>query len=108
MTILAPVTKSESSTDPRDPLARLENLFDPGTTLPLHARDKSGVLAASGNIAGVRTIGYSSDATVIGGPVGVDGCKHRVKPIHTCIARYCPRSVIWHLHYTLPGAQSAA
>ena len=71
MTILAPVTKSESSTDPRDPLARLENLFDPGTTMPLHARDKSGVLAASGNIDGVRTIAYCSDATVMGGAMGV-------------------------------------
>ena len=35
MTILAPVTRSGTSTDPRDPLARLENLFDTGTTVPL-------------------------------------------------------------------------
>ncbi|GAA3190826.1 hypothetical protein GCM10020255_089920 [Rhodococcus baikonurensis] len=90
MTILAPVTKSESSTDPRDPLARLENLFDPGTTVPLHARDKSGVLAASGNIDGVRTIAYCSDATVMGGAMGVDGCKHLVKAIDTAIEEESP------------------
>jgi len=84
MTILAPVTKSESSTDPRDPLARLENLFDPGTTVPLHARDKSGVLAASGNIDGVRTIAYCSDATVMGGAMGDVGC--RVAPWASTVA----------------------
>lgn len=67
MTILAPATKSDASIDPRDPLARLEKLFDAGTVVPLHPRDKSGVLAASGNIDGVRTIAYCSDATVMGG-----------------------------------------
>ena len=76
MTILAPVTRSGTSTDPRDPLARLENLFDAGTTVPLHDRDKSGILAASGEIDGVHTIAYCSDATVMGGAMGVDGCKH--------------------------------
>jgi acetyl-CoA/propionyl-CoA carboxylase carboxyl transferase subunit len=96
MTILAPVTKSESSTDPRDPLARLENLFDPGTTVPLHARDKSGVLAASGNIDGVRTIAYCSDATVMGGAMGVDGCKHLVKAIDTAIEEESPIVGLWH------------
>lgn len=90
MTILAPVTKSESSTDPRDPLARLENLFDPGTTVPLHPRDKSGVLAASGKIDGVRTIAYCSDATVMGGAMGLDGCKHLVDAINTAIDEQTP------------------
>ena len=67
MTILSPLTRSGSSTDPRDPVARLEKLFDAGTMVPLHDRDKSGLLAAAGDIDGVHTVAYCSDATVMGG-----------------------------------------
>ena len=96
MTILAPVTRSGTSTDPRDPLARLENLFDTGTTVPLHERDKSGILAASGEIDGVHTIAYCSDATVMGGAMGVDGCKHIVAAIDTAIEQRAPIVGVWH------------
>ncbi|MFY2788413.1 acyl-CoA carboxylase subunit beta [Rhodococcus sp. KRD162] len=96
MTILAPVTRSGTSTDPRDPLARLENLFDTGTTVPLHDRDKSGILAASGEIDGVHTIAYCSDATVMGGAMGVDGCKHIVAAIDTAIEQRAPIVGVWH------------
>ncbi len=48
MTILDPATLRETTVDPRDPLARLEKLFDPGSLELLHTRDKSGVLAAVG------------------------------------------------------------
>ncbi len=96
MTVLAPATQSEASTDPRDPLARLAKLFDAGTVAPLHDRDKSGVLAASGEIDGVRTIAYCSDATVMGGAMGVDGCKHIVAAIDTAIAEKAPVIGLWH------------
>ena len=101
MTILAPVTKSESSTDPRDPLARLENLFDPGTTVPLHARDKSGVLAASGNIDGVRTIAYCSDATVMGGATPMTTARFITAPMARMTVRpkavSRSRSSVWRM-----------
>ncbi|OZD52466.1 propionyl-CoA carboxylase subunit beta [Rhodococcus sp. 06-1477-1B] len=96
MTILAPVTRSGTSTDPRDPLTRLEKLFDAGTTVPLHDRDKSGILAASGEIDGVHTIAYCSDATVMGGAMGVDGCKHIVAAIDTAIEQRAPIVGVWH------------
>src|SRR6476620_2311115 len=96
MTILAPATKSDASIDPRDPLARLEKLFDAGTVVPLHPRDKSGVLAASGNIDGVRTIAYCSDATVMGGAMGVEGCKHIVTAIDTALEEDAPIVGLWH------------
>ncbi|NLU82828.1 carboxyl transferase domain-containing protein [Rhodococcus sp. HNM0569] len=96
MTVLAPATRSAAATDPRDPLARLERLFDPGTTTPLHARDKSGVLAASGTIDGVRTIAYASDATVMGGAMGIDGCTHIVHAIDTAIEEGAPVVGLWH------------
>lgn len=96
MTILAPITRSDSQLDPRDPMARLENLFDAGTAVPLHDRDKSGVLAAAGEIDGVRTIAYCSDATVMGGAMGVEGCKHIVNAINTAIEEQSPIVGVWH------------
>ncbi|MGW0041102.1 acyl-CoA carboxylase subunit beta [Rhodococcus sp. NPDC003348] len=96
MTILDPVTRPDSQLDPRDPLARLEKLFDAGTTTTLHPRDKSGVLAASGEIDGVRTIAYCSDATVMGGAMGVEGCKHIVAAIDAAIEEQVPIVGVWH------------
>ncbi|MFF0818253.1 acyl-CoA carboxylase subunit beta [Rhodococcus sp. NPDC003318] len=96
MTIVDPITRPDTQLDPRDPLARLEKLFDAGTTTPLHPRDKSGVLAASGEIDGVRTIAYCSDATVMGGAMGVEGCTHIVAAIDTAIADRVPIVGVWH------------
>ncbi|WP_137874058.1 carboxyl transferase domain-containing protein [Rhodococcus sp. Q] len=96
MTILDPITRSDTQLDPRDPLARLEKLFDAGTTVALHPRDKSGVLAASGEIDGVRTIAYCSDATVMGGAMGVEGCKHIVAAIDAAIEDQVPIVGVWH------------
>ncbi|MBH0779954.1 acyl-CoA carboxylase subunit beta [Nocardia bovistercoris] len=96
MTIMAPAFQQETATDPRDPLGRLQRFFDPGTVLPLHPRDKSGVLAAIGEVDGVRTVAYCSDATVMGGAMGVEGCKHIVDAIDTAIDSGVPVVGIWH------------
>ncbi|MFC4127064.1 acyl-CoA carboxylase subunit beta [Nocardia rhizosphaerae] len=95
MTIIAPAFH-DASTDPRDPLGRLQRFFDPGTVLPLHPRDKSGVLAAIGEVDGVRTVAYCSDATVMGGAMGVAGCKHIVDAIDTAIESGIPVVGLWH------------
>ncbi|NKY89428.1 acyl-CoA carboxylase subunit beta [Nocardia veterana] len=95
MTIMAPA-QADATTDPRDPLGRLQRFFDPGTVLPLHPRDKSGVLAAIGEVDGIRTVAYCSDATVMGGAMGVDGCKHIVDAIDTAIDSRIPVVGIWH------------
>ena len=65
MTTLAPEATAAESLDPRDPLLRLQTFFDPGSVKPLHERDKSGVLAASGTVNGVHTIAFATDGTVI-------------------------------------------
>ena len=51
----APEATAAESLDPRDPLLRLSTFFDPGSVKPLHERDKSGVLAASGTVNGAGT-----------------------------------------------------
>ncbi|WP_280402805.1 acyl-CoA carboxylase subunit beta [Nocardia carnea] len=96
MTTMAPARHQETATDPRDPLGRLQRFFDPGTVLPLHPRDKSGVLAAIGEVDGVRTVAYCSDATVMGGAMGVEGCKHIVAAIDTAIDSGVPVVGLWH------------
>ncbi|WP_338773542.1 carboxyl transferase domain-containing protein [Nocardia vulneris] len=96
MTTMASALHQATSTDPRDPLGRLQRFFDPGTLLPLHPRDKSGVLAAIGEVDGVRTVAYCSDATVMGGAMGVEGCKHIVDAIDTAIDSGVPVVGIWH------------
>ncbi|MFR9753166.1 acyl-CoA carboxylase subunit beta [Nocardia sp. 004] len=96
MTVIAPALHQETAPDPRDPLGRLQRFFDPGTILPLHPRDKSGVLAAIGEVDGVRTVAYCSDATVMGGAMGVAGCKHIVDAIDTAIDSDVPVVGLWH------------
>ncbi len=98
MTIMAPANNTpEASTDPRDPLRRLDQLFDSGSTSLLHPRDKSGVLAAIG--CDRRRPHQSPTAptrTVMGGAMGVEGCKHIVDAIDTAIEPRAPVVGLWH------------
>ena len=96
MTTLAPEATAAESLDPRDPLLRLSTFFDPGSVKPLHERDKSGVLAASGTVNGVHTIAFATDGTVMGGAMGVDGCAHIVRAYDTAIDEQAPIVGIWH------------
>ena len=91
-----PATDVNESIDPRDPLLRLATFFDDGSVELLHERDKSGVLAAAGTVNGVRTIAFCTDGTVMGGAMGVDGCKHIVDAYDVAIDEQSPIVGIWH------------
>lgn len=95
MTILAPEAIDESL-DPRDPFLRLSTFFDDGTVELLHERDRSGVLAAAGTVKGVRTIAFCTDGTVMGGAMGIEGCRHIVAAYDTAIEEQSPIVGIWH------------
>ena len=82
--------------DPRDPILRLENLFDPASVELLTEPDSSGAVAVRGRVDGVPTIGYATDGTVMGGAMGVDGCRHIVAAIDTAITEDLPVVGIWH------------
>jgi acetyl-CoA/propionyl-CoA carboxylase carboxyl transferase subunit len=82
--------------DPRDPAARLLRFFDEGSMQPLVASDGSGVLAARGTVEGAPTVAYCSDATVMGGAMGLDGCRHIVDAIDTALRERLPVVGIWH------------
>ncbi len=95
MTTLAPDTVDESL-DPRDPLLRLKRFFDDGSVELLHERDRSGVLAATGSVNGLRTVAFATDGTVMGGAMGLEGCTHIVNAYDTAIEEQSPIVGIWH------------
>ncbi|HJC30294.1 MAG TPA: acyl-CoA carboxylase subunit beta [Candidatus Dietzia intestinipullorum] len=95
MTITTTVDQN-TQIDPRDPVARLENLFDPASLEFLTEPDASGALAARGQIDGVPTVAYATDATVMGGAMGLDGCRHIVHAIDVAIEQDVPVVGVWH------------
>ncbi len=82
--------------DPRDPEDRLLRFFDPDSVSLLAPRDTSGVAAARGTVSGARAIAFCTDATVMGGAMGVDGCRHIVDAIDTALRERVPVVGIWH------------
>ena len=89
MTITSPVDQN-TQIDPRDPVVRLENLFDPASLEFLTEPDASGALAARGQIDGVPTVASATDATVMGGAIGLDGCRPIVHAIDVDIEQDVP------------------
>jgi len=86
----------QAEIDPRDPELRLQNLFDEGSLELLAPRDSSGVLAARGRINGGVTIAFCTDATVMGGAMGTEGCIHIVDAIDTAVRERVPVIGMWH------------
>ena len=83
--------------DPRNPLTRLGHLFDQGTMELIIPDDAtSGMVAAIGHIEGSPTVAFCSDATVMGGAMGVDGCKVVVQAYARAMADRLPIIGIWH------------
>lgn len=82
--------------DPRDPEDRLRRFFDAASMQQLGPRDDSGVLAARGTVSGSPAIAFCTDATVMGGAMGVDGCRHIVDAIDTALREHVPVVGIWH------------
>ena len=63
--------------DPRNPNFRLRTLLDAGSVELITADDDSGMLAATGMINGCRVVAFCSDPTVMGGAMGMHGCRSR-------------------------------
>ncbi|SFO25633.1 acetyl-CoA/propionyl-CoA carboxylase carboxyl transferase subunit [Geodermatophilus obscurus] len=85
-----------STPGPRDPEGRLLRLLDAGSTTLLAPRDTSGVVAARGTVGGSPVVAFCTDATVMGGAMGVDGCRHVVDAIDTALRERVPVVGIWH------------
>src|SRR3954468_4333327 len=82
--------------DVRDPVLRLEKLFDVGSRELLRPRDDSGVVAARGRINGSEAAAFCTDATVMGGAMGSAGCRHIVDTIDLAVRERTPVIGLWH------------
>ncbi|GIF00772.1 acyl-CoA carboxylase subunit beta [Paractinoplanes rishiriensis] len=102
-----------AAVDNRDPELRLRALFDRGTLRllaprdsaatdawrrgePEALRDESGVLYARGEVDGTPAIAFATDATRMGGAMGLVGCRHIVDAIDTAVRERVPVLGLWH------------
>jgi acetyl-CoA/propionyl-CoA carboxylase carboxyl transferase subunit len=90
------VATDTSTVDHRDPEVRLRSLFDAGSLRLSIARDDSGVLWARGEIEGTPAIAYATDATIMGGAMGTEGCRHIVDAIDAAVRDRVPVLGLWH------------
>ncbi|MGZ4602821.1 MAG: acyl-CoA carboxylase subunit beta [Kineosporiaceae bacterium] len=59
-------------------------------------RDTSGAMAARGTVEGSPAIAFCTDGTVMGGAMGVEGCRHIVDAIDLALRERVPCVGIWH------------
>lgn len=88
--------KLPRSEDPRNPVTRLAALFDEGTLELITPDDDSGMIAAVGNVDGTPVVAFCSDATVMGGAMGDDGCRVVVDAYHRALTDRVPIIGLWH------------
>ncbi len=80
----------------RDPLSRLEALFDAGSLELLQPADHSGTLAGTGSIGGVHAVAFASDPRVQGGAMGAAGCQLIVAAYEHAVQAGAPIIGLWH------------
>jgi acetyl-CoA/propionyl-CoA carboxylase carboxyl transferase subunit len=84
------------ATPPGEPQTRLDALFDPGSAWLGSGPGRNGALWAWGTIDGSPVIGYATDATIMGGATGPEGCWHIVDAIDTAVRKRVPLIGLWH------------
>jgi len=95
-TAVAAPAKLDRRDDPRHPLHRLAALLDDGSLSLLSPDDECGMLAATGTVDGNPVVAFCSDATVMGGAMGDEGCQVVVDAYHRALADGVPIIGLWH------------
>ncbi len=97
-TATVPVKKARlpRDQDPRNPRFRLAALLDEGTVSYLPGEPDTGMLTATGAIDGIRVVAFCSDATLMGGAMGAEGCAEVVRAYHRAMIDRVPIVGIWH------------
>ena len=88
--------KLPRSEDPRNPVTRLGALLDEGTLELITPDDDSGMIAAVGTVDGTPVVAFCSDATVMGGAMGDEGCRVVVDAYHRALTDRVPIIGLWH------------
>jgi acetyl-CoA/propionyl-CoA carboxylase carboxyl transferase subunit len=97
----APATRAKPAKlpraeDPRNPVTRLTALLDEGSLELISPDDESGMIAAIGTVDGTRVVAFCSDATVMGGAMGDEGCRVVVDAYHRALTDRVPIIGLWH------------
>ncbi|GAA4688370.1 acyl-CoA carboxylase subunit beta [Nocardioides nanhaiensis] len=82
--------------DPRNPVTRLRALVDEGSLELITPDDDSGMVAALGTVQGAPVVAFCSDATVMGGAMGDQGCRVVVDAYHRAMTDQVPIIGLWH------------
>jgi len=82
--------------DPRNPVKRLGAFFDADSLELISNDDTSGMLAAVGRVNGAPAVAFCSDATVMGGAMGDEGCKVVVHAYERAVRDSVPIVGLWH------------
>jgi acetyl-CoA/propionyl-CoA carboxylase carboxyl transferase subunit len=82
--------------DFRDPEVRLRALFDDDSLRLINGVDDSGVRYARGEVDGTLAIAFATDATRMGGAMGIEGCLHIVDAIDAAVRERVPVIGLWH------------
>jgi acetyl-CoA/propionyl-CoA carboxylase carboxyl transferase subunit len=85
----------EGVTLPRDPIVRLEALFDPGSLDLITEDDGSGAIAGTGLIHGTGAVAFASDPRTQGGAMGEAGCAAIVAAYDEAVTRGVPVIGLW-------------
>jgi acetyl-CoA/propionyl-CoA carboxylase carboxyl transferase subunit len=89
-------TQPELARDPRDPWLRLEKLCDDRSLRALAADSGSGVVTATGRIAGGAVVVFATDPRVQGGALGAAGCADIAEAYDVALRERMPVIGIWH------------
>lgn len=84
------------SVDPRDPELRMNRLVNSRSLELITPRDKSGMLAGIGKIAGNPVVMFASDATIQSGALGPEGARVIVTAYQRAMELQIPVIGIWH------------
>ncbi|HVQ88606.1 MAG TPA: carboxyl transferase domain-containing protein [Actinomycetes bacterium] len=96
VTTAAKKPKIDRADDPRNPKKRLTAFFDAGTFVQLTADGDSGMLAGHGIVNGSHAVAFASDATIMGGAMGAEGCKVILAAYARALADDVPIIGLWH------------
>ncbi|MEI9907028.1 MAG: carboxyl transferase domain-containing protein [Actinomycetota bacterium] len=86
----------DETLDLRDPQIRMNRLVDDDSLELITPRDKSGMLAATGNIGGKPVVIFASDATIQSGALGPEGAHVIVRAYTKAMEMSVPIIGIWH------------
>jgi acetyl-CoA/propionyl-CoA carboxylase carboxyl transferase subunit len=82
--------------DPRDPVARLSALLDPGSLELMHEPDDIRSVSARGRLLGTGVVAFCTDATTKGGAIGNAECRRIAEAIDWAASHGRPAVGLWH------------